>query len=279
MEKDKAKSKSSILKKSRSSGVLDVVAGLVDKTERKVGPEKHYVNADGLDLAESANSWHKRFKKFSNAAKSAGAAARAAGRSGGVSVTIPLKMMNKAQQAASDAAMKKGAKKRLLKKLLKKGISQAPPLKAVVNAYEGLALLRSEKQRDKAYNQAEEIGAYDFDDISGSLAKGARGMAQGYLDPMGTIYGAGAHGAEAVKSIFGANQSAIEAARLKRRKAPMLAENKARRSKRDSALSEGLSKGEDRKLRRATTGNRGLQKLVAGLATPEEARSLYDKTF
>ena len=277
MEKDKAKSKSSILKKSRSSGVLDVVAGLVDKTERKVGPEKHYVNADGLDLAESANSVYKRFKKFSNAAKSAGTAARAVvPRRAGETIRVTL---NKAQQASFAAAIKKGSRKKLLKKFLKKGISQAPPLKAVVNAYEGLALLSSEKQRDKAYNQAEEIGAYDFDDISGSLAKGARGMAQGYLDPMGTIYGAGAHGAEAVKSIFGANQSAIEAARLKRRKAPMLAENKARRSKRDSALSEGLSKGEDRKLRRATTGNRDLQKLVAGLATPEEARALYDKTF
>ena len=60
-------------------------------------------------------------------------------------------------------------------------------------AYETAPLINSEKQREKAYQQYKEMGERDYpaDDIAQTYTNVVKNGLQGFLDPVGTIYGAG----------------------------------------------------------------------------------------
>lgn len=78
---------------------------------------------------------------------------------------------------------------------VKKLIGKAPPAQALIIAYETGALLSSEKQREKAWQQSQDMAmerGYRWREapLESSINAVKNGL-QGALDPVGTIYGAG----------------------------------------------------------------------------------------
>lgn len=90
-------------------------------------------------------------------------------------------------------------------KLLKK----LPPVQALTMSYEAAALMSSKEQREKAWEQTQAMGerGYSSDDVGQSLQNALKNGAQGYLDPIGTIYGAG----RGLKELFADDSKALKA--------------------------------------------------------------------
>ena len=90
-------------------------------------------------------------------------------------------------------------------KLLKK----LPPVQALTMSYEAAALMSSKEQREKAWEQTQAMGerGYSSDDVGQSLQNALKNGAQGYLDPVGTIYGAG----RGLKELFADDSKALKA--------------------------------------------------------------------
>jgi Tfp pilus assembly protein PilE len=155
------KEKAALLKKERKRSLLDPVADVVAKTDTE---PIEGVHADALDAAQTAERAY-LLKKALDAKKAAEAAE-----------TIPSKIPTSSKAG-----------------LLKKFTKGAPPAAAAIMAYETAALINSEEQREKAYQQYKEMGERDYsaDDLPQTYANFAKNGLQGLLDPVGTIYGAG----------------------------------------------------------------------------------------
>jgi hypothetical protein len=168
--------KATLLKKERKRSLLekrsllDPVADVVAKTEYE---PVEGVTADALDSVQAAERAALLLKKALDAKKAAEAAKAFTGP------TIALR----ADQIPTPPRAS----------LLKKFTKGAPPAAAAIMAYETAALINSEKQREKAYQQYKEMGERDYpaDDIAQAYTNFAKNGLQGFLDPVGTIYGAG----------------------------------------------------------------------------------------
>jgi len=170
------KEKAALLRKERKRSLLDPVADVVVKTDRE---PVEGVHADALDAAQTAERAY-IIKKALDAKKAAEAAKAFTGP------TIPLKDV---ARVALPNQIPTSSRASLLKKFTK----GAPPAAAAIMAYETAALINSEKQREKAYQQYKEMGERDYpaDDIAQTYTNIAKNGLQGLLDPVGTIYGAG----------------------------------------------------------------------------------------
>ena len=171
------KEKAALLRKERKRSLLDPVADVVAKTDRE---PVEGVSADALDAVQTAERAY-IIKKALDARKAAEAAKAFTGP------TIPLKDV--ARVALKPNQIPTSSRASFLKKFAK----GAPPAAAAIMAYETAALINSQKQREKAYQQYKEMGERDYpaDDIAQTYTNIAKNGLQGLLDPVGTIYGAG----------------------------------------------------------------------------------------
>ena len=92
---------------------------------------------------------------------------------------------------------------------ISKLVKRVPPAQALIMAYEAAALMSSKEQREKAWEQTQAMGerGYSSDDVGQSLQNAAKNGLQGFLDPIGTIYGAG----RGLKELFADDSKALKA--------------------------------------------------------------------
>jgi hypothetical protein len=174
-----------------NSRVLKPISDYVANTEMEVAG----VNADALDAAEARSLIMKaaakayNAKKKKKAAEATAQAVKTTAASGRLFPTLADDLANQyplrrtpAIQSASRASNLANAAK-----FMGKVGSKAPPVQAFINAYEAMSLATDPEARKKADEQSKIMAARDrlhYADIS-------KNAAQGFLDPMGTIYTAG----------------------------------------------------------------------------------------
>lgn len=186
------------------SETLDRVRKYVEKTEFE---PVDGVTADALDVVE-------RGSNITNLIKRIRASRLPTVPSGGP--TIPLKFPSDPvrvtlkvpsdpvtpEQAAKwkDAMNKHGKVSKWSKfaKFLGAGAKKLPGANAGVLAYETMSLINSPEARQKARDQAEEMYKR-----GGTVGGNLKNMAQGYLDPVGTMYAAGDAVADTVGTYAG----------------------------------------------------------------------------
>lgn len=158
------------------SRVLKPISDYVAETEFEVAG----VNADALDVAEIKSLIKKGLIKAYNAKKKK----KAVEAVGSVTMAMPWKPRVLPPAVVPNAATSNVTK---AAKLIGKGASKLPPVQAFINAYEAASLATNPEARKKADEQSKIMAARDrlhLVDIS-------KNAAQGFLDPMGTIYTAG----------------------------------------------------------------------------------------
>jgi hypothetical protein len=162
-----------------NSRVLKPISDYVAKTEIEVAG----VNADALDAAEARSLIMKSAAKAYNAKKKK-KAAEAAAR---ITMAMPWKPRVPPTAVVPSAVVSNLAKATTAAKFIGGVASKAPPVQAFINAYEAMSLATDPEARKKADEQSKIMAARDrlhYADIS-------KNAAQGFLDPMGTIYTAG----------------------------------------------------------------------------------------
>ena len=198
--------------KKRSS----VMQPIIDKVAATEFEPVEGVTADALDVAEANALVRQGFLKAYNARKAS-----------------KLKLANE----AAEKLAKEAAAGRLFPKLaeelaqvyprsrtpptvssppqitpasrISKLVKRVPPVQALTMSYEAAALMSSKEQREKAWEQTQAMGerGYSSDDVGQSLQNALKNGAQGYLDPVGTIYGAG----RGLKELFADDSKALKA--------------------------------------------------------------------
>ncbi len=156
--------------------MLKPVSDTVAKTEFEVAG----VTADALDAAEARSLMTKAFVKAYNAKKNK-KAVETATRVTMAMPWVPRVAPTNVVPSAAPSNLAKAAKG------LGKVSSRLPPVQAFINAYEAMSLATDPEARKKADEQSKIIAARDrlhYEDMF-------KNAAQGYLDPMGTIYTAG----------------------------------------------------------------------------------------
>lgn len=159
------------------SRVLKPISDYVANTEIEVAG----VNADALDAAEARSLIMKALTKAYSAKEKKKAV------EGVVTMAMPWKPRVPPTDVVPSAAASNLAKATKVAKFIGKVSSKAPPIQAFINAYEGMSLATDPEARKKADEQSKIMAARDrlhYADIS-------KNAAQGFLDPMGTIYTAG----------------------------------------------------------------------------------------
>lgn len=162
-----------------NSRVLKPLSDNVAKTEIEVAG----VTADALDAAEARSLIMKAMAKAYNAKQNKKAVETAAR----VTMAMPWKPRVPPTTVVPSAAASTLAKATKAAKLIGKVSSKAPPVQAFINAYEAMSLATDPEARKKADEQSKIMAARDrlhYVDMS-------KNAAQGFLDPMGTIYTAG----------------------------------------------------------------------------------------
>ena len=174
------------------------------------------VNADALDVVEGAGALSGLINRIraSRLPTVPSGPAPTIPLAGKVTVTLPKNLPTP-----------KVSKVAQLGKLLGPAAKKLPGVNAAVMAYETMSLINSPEARQKARDQAEEMYKRGDDSIEADL----KNMAQGVLDPVGTIYAANnalgetmeTYGGLAYDKLFGpSEEEQISAARyrgLKRR--------------------------------------------------------------
>lgn len=271
--------------KKKKAALLDPVIDLVAKSDHNPYGVVEGVNADALDVAQTASRANLLIKKALQNKKVKELLKKAG--TDGPAPTIPLRQQptvrvtvkrDPATQARSTASLStnqipkgqtlKNASKAL--KALKAVAKRNPIVSPAVMAYETAAIITSEKARMKAINQAEDM--LKRSEAGGSASERAKNMAknglQGFLDPVGTIYAAGDGLADLAKTTVGnyfTDTSEIDD------KIETLVAAKAAQ---EAALNAGLSDDEQRALRRHARRNKLRE--FGDIRTPEEARAMYD---
>ena len=175
------------VKKKVLSRPLEDVRRAIEKTEQ----QDFGVTYDVLDNIEVSNYAMNGLKKVSNYAMNGlkTRATQATPRTVQISPTqatprtVQLRPTQVPKKKIAEKVIQGGSKAVAAGKFLAK---KAPPVTAAIMAYEAASLANSEEARDKAREQQRVMGE------RGSSMKGAvQNMAQGFLDPMGTLYGVG----------------------------------------------------------------------------------------
>ena len=195
MDKDKDKDKK------KKAALLDPVIDLVAKTDHMPYGVVEGVSADILDTAQTGSRANHVKKALQERSKLGKLLQKTV--TNGPAPTIPLMQAPPATVSLKPNQIPKGQILKNAAKTFKAAVKNNPIVSPAIMAYETAAILTSEKARRDALNQAKGMAERSaagedapWHGYGGGAAEIAKNMAknglQGFLDPAGTIFAAGA---------------------------------------------------------------------------------------